>query len=71
MTAAERGKQAMMFSYDGNAAAEESSSDWVLVTSRPGFFELPDILRAGRPIDPLPGLRMWTDDYSNLFRILR
>jgi spermidine synthase len=71
LAAAADGKQAMLFSYDGNEADEETSSDWVLVTSRAGFFELPDIVRAGKPIDALPGLRMWTDDYSNLYRILR
>lgn len=61
----------MMFSYGGSDLDEESSSDWVLVTSRPSFFDLPDIRRGEKPIDPIPGLRMWTDDYSNLYRILR
>jgi SAM-dependent methyltransferase len=71
MAAAANGKQAMSISYGGNAAAEESSSDWVLVTSRRGFFDLPDLMHAERPIEPIPGLRMWTDDYSNLYQILR
>jgi hypothetical protein len=65
------GKAAMMFSYPGNDVDEESSSDWVLVASRPGFFDLPEIRRAEKAIPPIPGLRMWTDDYSNLYRILR
>jgi len=71
MAAIENRKVAMMFSYGGNDLNEESSSDWVLVTSRPSFFDLPDIRHAEKPIDPIPGLRMWTDDYSNLYRILR
>jgi hypothetical protein len=41
------------------------------VTSRRGFFERPDIRHAKKPIEPIPGLRMWTDDYSNLYQILR
>lgn len=71
MAAAENGKAARMFSYGGNDVNEESSSDWVLETSRPGFFDGPDIRRAERAIGAIPGLRMWTDDYSNLYRILR
>jgi spermidine synthase len=71
MAANESRKQAMIFSYGGNEINEESSADWVLVTSRPNFFGMPDTVRAGRSIDPIPGLRMWTDDYSNLYQILR
>jgi hypothetical protein len=71
MAAIENRKAAMMFSYGGSHLDEKSSSDWVLVTSRPSFFDLPDIRRAEKPIDPIPGLRMWTDDYSNLYKILR
>lgn len=71
LAAAENKKQAMLVSYDGNETNEESSSDWALVTSRSGFFELPEIVPAEKPIDPIPGLRMWTDSYSNLYRILR
>ena len=65
------GKQARLLSYAGDPACEESSSDWVVVTSRPGFFDLPQIRSAAQPIDPRPALRMWTDNYSNLYRILR
>ena len=71
MAALENGKRAVMLSYDGNEVNEESSSDWVLVTSRAGFFDRPEIRAARKPIDPIPGLRMWTDDYSNLYQILR
>ena len=71
LAAAERRKPAKLLSYDGNETNEESSSDWVLVTSRPGFFDLPTISPAARPIDIIPGLRMWTDQYSSLYRILR
>ncbi len=49
---------------------EETDSDWVLVSSRPGFFDQPE-LKVAKKIDPIPGLRMWTDDYSNLYKILR
>jgi hypothetical protein len=41
------------------------------VTSRPGFFDLPEIVAAAGTIKVVAGLRMWTDDYSNLYRVLR
>ena len=71
LAAAEDGKDARMLSYGGNDVDEESSSDWVLITSRPGFFEAPQIRPAASGIDGIAGLRMWTDEYSGLWRILR
>jgi hypothetical protein len=52
-------------------SVSQSGSDWVLVTNRAGFFDQPEIRRVANLIDPITGLRMWTDDYSNLFKILR
>jgi SAM-dependent methyltransferase len=46
------------------------ASDWVLVTENQNFLALPDIA-AGESIEPKPGLRLWTDDYSSLLPILR
>jgi hypothetical protein len=72
MGAGEDHKTAKMVSFetDDRNASEESDSDWVLVTSRAGFFDQPE-LKVAHGIDPIPGLRMWTDDYSNLYKILR
>ncbi len=69
--AAEDGKQAMMISNEADDEKEIAASDWVLVSSRPGFFEQPEIKDAVEKIDPIRGLRTWTDDYSNLYKILR
>lgn len=44
---------------------------WVLVSARGEFFENPAVRKAGTPVNFKKGLRLWTDDYSNLFRILR
>jgi hypothetical protein len=63
------GKQAKIVSYDGKEIDEEAASDWVLVTSRPGFFD--QLKMKAEDIKPIPGLRPWTDDYSNVFKILR
>ncbi len=66
-----RGKQAMVINFDGDDEREETASEWVLVTSRSGFFDREEIKSVAKPIDPIPGLREWTDDYSNLYKILR
>ena len=71
MGAADNQKRAMMVAYHGNRERSESASDWVLVTSRPGFFDRPEIMAAAEPVSAIVGLRMWTDDYSNLYRVLR
>ena len=71
LSAAEDGKQAMMISNEADDEKEIAAADWVLVSSRPGFFEQPEIKNATEKIEPIPGLRTWTDDYSNLYKILR
>jgi hypothetical protein len=71
LAAAADNKRAMMFSNDEDDNTEVAASDWVLVTSRPGFFDEPGIKQVGKKIDPIGGLRLWTDDYSNLYKILR
>ena len=30
-----------------------------------------EVKNVAMKIDPIPGLRIWTDDYSNLYKILR
>lgn len=44
---------------------------WVLVSGRPGFFDYPEVKAAAEEVETKKGLRLWTDDYSNLFRILK
>jgi spermidine synthase len=46
------------------------SSDWVLVTRDASFFQRPAL--AGAAAISIPdSIRLWTDDYSNLWRSLR
>jgi spermidine synthase len=55
-------------------AAEDShlrATDWVLVASDPATLQRPGLAGATRRIEPKPGLRAWTDDYSNLFKLLK
>ena len=54
--------------------AEESDlakTDWVLVTREPKLLARKEIAAVATPIDTIPGLAVWTDDYNNLFRILK
>jgi hypothetical protein len=54
--------------------AEESDfskTDWVLVTRNRALLARKDIAAAAGEIPDIPGLRIWTDDYNNLFRILK
>lgn len=54
--------------------AEESDfskTDWVLATRNRALLEREDIASAAGQIPDIPGLRVWTDDYNNLFRILK
>jgi hypothetical protein len=54
--------------------AEESDlakTDWVLVTRNGKLLARKEIADAATTIDAIPGLAVWTDDYNNLFRILK
>jgi SAM-dependent methyltransferase len=54
--------------------AEESDlakTDWVLVARNSKILEHKEIASVATPIDTIPGLAVWTDDYNNLFRILK
>jgi hypothetical protein len=64
------GLHALLISTADNDDTGAFSSDWVLVTANEKFLALPEIADAGVKIDPNPGLRLWTDDYSSLLPIL-
>jgi len=44
---------------------------WILVSADHQFFEKPAIQSGGSKLIARNDLRLWTDDYSNLFRILK
>ena len=48
-----------------------SRTDWVIVTRNRAFINDPDVVKKRAKIDPVPGLAPWTDDFNNLFRILK
>ncbi len=54
--------------------AEDSDlarTDWVLVTRDNGLLARPEIAKFASEIEDIPGLRVWTDDFNNLFQILK
>jgi hypothetical protein len=54
--------------------AEESGfskTDWVIVTRDKSLVDNAAIAQKATEIDVIPGLRLWTDDFNNLFRILK
>ena len=64
------GKQARLVSTPADPANHIAASEWVLIPDRADFFDRGD-LAAARPVRPRPGLRLWTDDYSNLLQVMR
>lgn len=45
-------------------------SDWVLLSEDRRVLDLPLIHEAATPIPQRPGMRTWTDDYSNILQVL-
>ena len=65
------GRQAMTVDTEDDEETGTFGSTWVLVTARPDFFQKSVIKDAVQEVELKKGLRLWTDDYSNLFQILK
>lgn len=48
-----------------------SKTDWVIVTRDKALIESEAIVQKASEIDTIPGLKLWTDDFNNLFQILK
>jgi len=46
-------------------------SDWMLLSASPAAFEGNFLKEGAEKIDSEPSVRLWTDDYSDLYRILK
>jgi hypothetical protein len=46
-----------------------AQNDWVVMTRDAEL--IPEIAASAKPIEPRPGLRLWTDDYNNLLQVFR
>jgi SAM-dependent methyltransferase len=62
---------AVVIHTDADDARGLFASDWVLMTADSGFLRKPEVANAATPLPRLPGLRLWTDDYSSLLPLLK
>ncbi len=63
------GKEALLMARETQAATGEYASHWVLISSDPVFIRRAKAAGAS-PVEIPQGFRLWTDDYSNLLRLL-
>ena len=70
--AGRNGMTALLYRYrppDDNLVCRRS--DWALLMSKEAGGRLPEGLKNGEVMKAKAGFRPWTDDYSNLFQILK
>jgi SAM-dependent methyltransferase len=56
---------------DEAEGSDLAKTDWVLVARNPKVLERPELAKSSSDIEVIRGLAVWTDDYNNLFRILK
>ena len=71
LLAAEAGCDAQLIINDDEHRKLIDSSDWVLVTRNRHFLDSVETTVLTEPISVPLNLRVWTDDFNNLFQILR
>jgi MFS family permease len=64
-------KLAVALIHDENDNPALRNTDWVLVAKDPAVLQEPSIRRATSPIQPNPKIGVWTDDFNNLFDVLK
>jgi len=69
--AAEALGKAVRLVENGDGADLVYGSTWVLLASKPEVLDRPEFEPHNLVIQVKPGLRLWTDDYSNLWKILQ
>ncbi|MBX3604828.1 MAG: fused MFS/spermidine synthase [Piscinibacter sp.] len=69
-TARARGLAALLI-HDEAEHSDLRRTDWVLVARDPAVLDRPGLRDAATPFPVVPGLRAWTDDFNNLFGVLK
>jgi SAM-dependent methyltransferase len=64
------GKTARVFDTDDDDTVDVFAATWVLLVAPPAEFNA-DEIKASEPLESKKTVRLWTDDYSNLFKILK
>ncbi|GAB4061771.1 spermidine synthase [Uliginosibacterium sediminicola] len=57
--------------HDENDNPALRNTDWVLVTRDPAVLQREVFSKASSPIQPITGLGVWSDDFNNLFQVLK
>jgi hypothetical protein len=65
-----RGLHAVLI-HDDAEGTDLRRTDWMLVARNPRVLAQQGIRQAVTAVPPIPGLRVWTDDFNNLFQILK
>jgi len=68
--AADLGRKAWMITTQDNDDGSCYGTNWVLLTAREDLLNLEEFQANGREALPPQGFRLWTDDYSNVFKVL-
>ncbi|HEY7585505.1 MAG TPA: fused MFS/spermidine synthase [Candidatus Deferrimicrobiaceae bacterium] len=65
------GKEAVSVDTGDDVNSGVYGSTWILVAGDRRRLDGPSLTEAARPLMPAEGVRLWTDDFSNLIRILK
>jgi hypothetical protein len=71
LLANDSGYPVRLITTDDNLRKLIDTSDWVLITRNKRFLDDLDTTAFSEPINVPPRLRLWTDDFNNLFQILK
>jgi hypothetical protein len=71
LLASSAGMQARRVSIASMRQPGEYTSTWMLVTANSDFFARPELFTVARVPETMPGLKVWTDDYSALLPVIR
>lgn len=69
--AAYYGKEAVVVDTDDEDNLGVFGATWILVTTNHAFLENSALKEIGKKPELKPGFRLWTDDFSDLYRILK
>ncbi len=67
----EHGLHTVLISDDPDETSDFAKTDWVLVSRSAQALAHPRIAGDAEAIGEIPGLRLWTDSFNNLFKILK
>lgn len=67
----EHGLHTVLVADDPESGSDLANTDWVLVSRSKAVLEHPRITESMEKIGEIPGLKLWTDSFNNLFKILK